>query len=177
MPASGGDGPAFVRVDLHPLLVPDEPTALMAVASQLRVVHSSLTFTGSHGSFCDGLRYLLHLLRRARPGMAGEAALEGQSLPVLFVLHDYEHFCERPKQTLLYSLYDLMQTDDAQMAVIGLTCRIDVADLLEKRVRSRASQRQVLLPALETTDDCSRLLQACPAPEPTPNFTPTPQYG
>jgi origin recognition complex subunit 4 len=151
------EGGGFLRVDLHPLLVPDEPTALIAIAAQLRVMHSSLS---AKGSFCDALRYLLHLLRRARPAGAGEEASEGQSQPVIFVLHSFEEFTLRPKQTLLYSLFDLMQTDDAQMAVIGLTTRVDVADLLEKRVRSRCSQRQLWLPALDTTADCARLLAA-----------------
>uniref|UniRef100_A0A7S2IKV5 Origin recognition complex subunit 4 C-terminal domain-containing protein n=1 Tax=Haptolina brevifila TaxID=156173 RepID=A0A7S2IKV5_9EUKA len=128
----------------------------MAIASQLRVVHSSLN---PKFSFCDGLRYLLHLMRRSRPGCVGEGAVEGQSNPVLFVLHDFEQFTFRPKQTLLYSLFDLMQTEDAQMAVVGLTTRIDCADLLEKRVRSRCSQRQLLVPPLENIDDCTRLLQ------------------
>ena len=148
------DGHGFLRVDLHPMLVPDEPTALMAIASQLRV--SGLEH--SKGSFCDGLRYLLHLLRRARPGASGDDAVEGQSQPVVFVLHSFESFCQRPKQTLLYSLFDLMQTEDAQMAVIGLTTRMDVAELLEKRVRSRAGHRQMWLPALDHPADCQRLL-------------------
>lgn len=129
------EGTAFLRVDLHPLLVPDEPTALMAIASQvirpsssrwppamayvlsppslasvssqwpsahlptaqLRVAHAEMTM---RGSFCDGLRHLLHLLRRARPGTDGESAVEGQSHPVLFVLHDFERFTLRPKQTV-----------------------------------------------------------------------------
>jgi hypothetical protein len=30
-----------------------------------------------------------------------------------------------------------MQTEDAQMAVVGLTARVDAADLLEKRVQVR----------------------------------------
>ena len=89
---------AFHRVDLHALLVPDEPTALMAIASQLRVAHCGMTM---RGSFCDGLRYLLHLLRRARPGCEGEGAVEAQGRPVLFVLHDFEQFTFRPKQTLV----------------------------------------------------------------------------
>ena len=89
---------AFHRVDLHALLVPDEPTALMAIASQLRVAHGGMTM---RGSFCDGLRYLLHLLRRARPGCEGEGAVEAQGRPVLFVLHDFEQFTFRPKQTLV----------------------------------------------------------------------------
>ena len=45
------------------------------------------------------------------------------------------------------------------MAVVGLTTRIDVADLLEKRVRSRCSQRQMWLPALDTHNECAALLR------------------
>ena len=111
--AGRGAGGGFIRVDLHPMLVPDEPTALLFVANQLRVMHSSLS---TKGSFCDALRYLLHLLRRARPGERGEDAVEGQSQPVVFVLHAFEEFTLRPKQTLLYSLFDLMQTEDAQVS-------------------------------------------------------------
>ena len=36
---------------------------------------------------------------------------------MLFVLHDFEAFAARPKQTLLYSLFDLMQSEDAQVRV------------------------------------------------------------
>ncbi|KAL3928786.1 MAG: hypothetical protein SGPRY_002241 [Prymnesium sp.] len=97
-------------------------------------------------NFCDGLRYLLHLLRRTRPGVEGEARREAQAQPVLFVLHDFEGFALRSKQSLLYSLFDLMQSDDAQMAVIGLTARNDAVDLLEKRVLSRFSQHIIFCP-------------------------------
>ena len=152
------DGAGFLRVDLHPMLVQDEPTALMAIASQLRVNYSSATL---RGSFCDGLRNLMHLLTRTCPAGAGEEVTKGeQRQPVIFVLHAFEQFCARPKQTLLYSIFDLMQTDNASMAVIGLTTRIDVADLLEKRVRSRCGHRQMWLPALDKAADCVALLES-----------------
>ena len=35
---------------------------------------------------------------------------------MLFVLHDFEAFAARPKQTLLYSLFDLMQAECIQSA-------------------------------------------------------------
>ena len=43
---------------------------------------------------------------------------------------------------LLYLLwlYSPWQSEDAQMAVVGLTSRYDAVELLEKRVRSRFSQ-------------------------------------
>ena len=122
----GGEGePAdarpieFVTVDLHPLLVPDEASALAAVRRDrgLRRTSARLTDDAGHSSqiaaqlevvlpgrqssFCDGLRYLLHLLRRTRPGLDGDAAVEWQAAPVVFILHDFELFARRPKQTLL----------------------------------------------------------------------------
>ena len=61
------------------------------------------------------------------------------------------------------------------MAVIGLTTRIDVADLLEKRVRSRCSQRQMWLPALDTPDECGALLKAAlELPRVAPGASPVP---
>ena len=129
------------------------------------------------GSFCDGLRFVLHLLRRSQPGRRanGGGRREGQARPVVFILHDFELFAQRPKQVLLYSLFDLLQTEDAQMAVVGLTTRVDAADLLEKRVRSRFSQRLLLVPPLVTTDDCAALIRhtlALPATMPPPAIAP-----
>ena len=53
-------------------------------------------------------------------------------MPVCFVLHDFDGFSRRQQQTFLYSLFDLAQTDDANMAVVGLTPSVDALDLLEK---------------------------------------------
>lgn len=54
-------------------------------------------------------------------------------------------FAQQPKQTLLYNLFDAAQSAQNPMAVIGLTCRLDALDLLEKRVKSRFSHRQIYL--------------------------------
>ena len=70
----------------------------------------------AHPSFCDGLRHVLHLQQRYAGQSAGRLCTAvGQAQSVLFVLHDFEAFAARPKQTLLYSLFDLMQSEDAQV--------------------------------------------------------------
>ncbi|GJN18056.1 hypothetical protein PR202_gb05174 [Eleusine coracana subsp. coracana] len=48
------------------------------------------------------------------------------------------------KQRLLYSLLDAMQSLTSQAIVIGVSCRLDADQLLEKRVRSRFSHRKLL---------------------------------
>jgi origin recognition complex subunit 4 len=67
------------------------------------------------------------------------------TLPVVFVLDEFDLFAQHPKQALLYNLFDAAQSAQNPMAVIGLTCRLDTLDLLEKRVKSRFSHRQLYL--------------------------------
>jgi len=170
--ASGGEGGAqdlseseFISVHLHPLLIPDDKTALIALAEQLQV--SSAVELSRCVSFCDGVRYILHLLRRAKPAKQLEARRESQAQPVCIVLHEFERFAQRPKQTLLYSLYDLLQTAEAQLAVIGLTALCDAPDLLEKRVRSRFSGRMLVVPPLNSVSDVSMLIDSALALPPS----------
>jgi origin recognition complex subunit 4 len=54
-------------------------------------------------------------------------------------------FAAHPRQTLLYNLFDIAQARKAPIAVIGCTTRIDVVEMLEKRVKSRFSHRYVFL--------------------------------
>ncbi|RVX12584.1 Origin of replication complex subunit 4 [Vitis vinifera] len=67
-------------------------------------------------------------------------------------------FSKMGKQRLLYSLLDAMQSVTSQAVVIGVSCRLDADQLLEKRVRSRFSHRKVLfLPP--SKEDLQRLLE------------------
>lgn len=61
----------------------------------------------------------------------------------IVVLDHFEEFCRR-QQTLLYNLLDMTQHGKS-LLVIGLTRRLDCIDLLEKRVRSRLTQRIIHL--------------------------------
>lgn len=87
-------------------------------------------------SFAEHLTYLLQALK------AGHSS---KSRPLIFVLEEFDLFAQHKNQTLLYNLFDLTQAGSAPMAVIGLTCRLDVMDLFEKRVKSRFSHRQMYI--------------------------------
>lgn len=56
------------------------------------------------------------------------------------MFNDYNH---------MRMLYFSSLADAVQAAVVGLSCRHDVMELLEKRVRSRFSHRKHLLPDLQ----------------------------
>ena len=72
---------------------------------------------------------------------------------VIFVLDEFDLFASHPRQTLLYNLLDVAQARKAPVAVLGVSTRIDVADFLEKRVKSRFSHRHVHVPLARSLPD------------------------
>ena len=102
------------------------------------------------------LRFCMDSLREGRAG----------NVPVFIVLHDFDLFAKRTKQTLLYNLFDITQSSKYQVCIIGTTTRLDATELLEKRLRSRFSQQQILLDQLDLpayTEFARASLQADPA--------------
>ncbi|VDP65847.1 unnamed protein product [Schistosoma curassoni] len=75
---------------------------------------------------------------------------------VLIVLSEFDLFALHHNQLLLYNLFDCCQSPESRICIIGLTCRLDVMELLEKRVKSRFSHRQIYLTSpgapIENTD-------------------------
>jgi energy-coupling factor transporter ATP-binding protein EcfA2 len=98
-------------------------------------------------SYADTMASLLHLL--SHPEELAEAldpdAAVTTTKSVIFVLDEFDLFAAHPRQTLLYNLFDIAQAKKAPIAVIGCSTRVDVAELLEKRVKSRFSHRWLYL--------------------------------
>lgn len=67
------------------------------------------------------------------------------SKAVIFVIDEFDMFAAHARQTLLYNLFDIAQARKAPIAVLGCTTRMDVVEMLEKRVKSRFSHRYVFL--------------------------------
>ena len=86
---------------------------------------------------------LLALL--SHPSEMAEGQADQTAKSVIFILDEFELFATHPRQTLLYNLFDIAQARKAPIAVLGLTARIDVVEMLEKRVKSRFSHRYVHL--------------------------------
>eukprot|EP01119_Soliformovum_irregulare_P001607 TRINITY_DN11332_c0_g1_i1.p1 TRINITY_DN11332_c0_g1~~TRINITY_DN11332_c0_g1_i1.p1 ORF type:complete len:412 (-),score=109.80 TRINITY_DN11332_c0_g1_i1:164-1252(-) len=79
-----------------------------------------------------------------------------------FILDDFDLFATRPKrQTVLYAFLDLLHSNEIQAIVVGLTCRIDVVELLEKRVKSRFAQKQINFFYLESPQQMIDALRNC----------------
>lgn len=86
---------------------------------------------------------LLALLSHPSEIMATEDGVTSQS--VVFIIDEFDMFAAHPRQTLLYNLFDVAQSRKAPISVLGCTTRLDVVEMLEKRVKSRFSHRYVYL--------------------------------
>ncbi|KAJ0666064.1 putative origin recognition complex subunit 4, P-loop containing nucleoside triphosphate hydrolase [Helianthus annuus] len=132
-------------IKLNGLLHCDDNCALKEIARQLCIEHE-LMFS-KMASSDDNSQFMIAMLREC--GLAHKT--------VVFVLDEFDLFAQG-KQRLLYSLLDAMQSVSSQAVVIGISCRLDADQLLEKRVRSRFSHRKLLfLPPQK--DDLQRLLK------------------
>ncbi|KAK2577230.1 hypothetical protein KPH14_003376 [Odynerus spinipes] len=121
-------------VNLHGLVHTDDRIALKDATRQMQL--ENVVGDKVFGTFAENLSFLLECLK------SGD---KKHSKPVIFILDEFDLFCTHHNQTLLYNLFDVAQSAQAPICVLGITCRLDVIELLEKRVKSRFSHRQIFL--------------------------------
>uniref|UniRef100_A0A8V0Y2C3 Origin recognition complex subunit 4 n=1 Tax=Gallus gallus TaxID=9031 RepID=A0A8V0Y2C3_CHICK len=124
----------LLEVHLNGLLQTNDKVALKEITRQLHL--ENVVGDKVFGSFAENLAFLLEALRKGN---------RTSSCPVLFVLDEFDLFVHHKNQTLLYNLFDISQSAQTPVTVIGLTCRQDILELLEKRVKSRFSHRRIYL--------------------------------
>ncbi|KAI9467860.1 origin recognition complex subunit 4 C-terminus-domain-containing protein [Zychaea mexicana] len=165
-----GDQEGFCVIKLNGLIQSTDRLALNEIARQLfdrqqigqqEQQQQSRRFA----SFAESFGYLLSLLKSG----------DKSTLPVIFILDEFDLFAQQPKQALLYNLFDAAQSAQNPMAVIGLTCRLDALLLLEKRVKSRFSHRQIYLFPPTEFDEFKELTKG--ALQLRTLITDTPGYG
>ncbi|XP_058404901.1 origin recognition complex subunit 4 isoform X4 [Diceros bicornis minor] len=115
----------ILQVHLNGLLQINDKIALKEITRQLNL--ENVVGDKVFGSFAENLSFLLEALQK------GDRT---SSCPVIFVLDEFDLFAHHKNQTLLYNLFDISQSAQTPIAVIGLTCRLC---LLEDR-----SVREVL---------------------------------
>lgn len=136
---------AISVIRLNGMLHSDDNCATKEIARQLCLEHQ-LSYS-KMASSDDNTEFMIDMLREC--GLAHKT--------VIFVLEEFDLFAQG-KQRLLYSLLDAMQTLTSQAVVIGMSCRLDADQLLEKRVRSRFSHRKLLF-VPSSLDDIHRLME------------------
>jgi origin recognition complex subunit 4 len=137
----------FHVVRLNGFLHTDDRLALREMWRQLgRETHTE-DDAAKVSSYADTMATLLAMLSHPEElfGASGNGgATAAKSIVIL--LDEFDLFVTHPRQTLLYNLFDIAQARKAPIAVIGLTTKVDVTEMLEKRVKSRFSHRYVYVP-------------------------------
>lgn len=121
----------LILIYLSGCLQNDDKSALLEITRQLRLenVINGKVF----GSFADSFEFLLKSFRSGGK----------ESKPLVFIMDEFDLFTKNKTQLLLYTLLNTIQSSSSPMCMIGATSRIDVLDLLEKRIKSRFSHRQI----------------------------------
>lgn len=136
----------FIVIRLNAYHQPDENTALREIARQLdqslrRVrADSSQAAQFEQRSLSDTFANILATLDTTERGEQTDAL----RISVIFVVEEFEKFTVG-KQTLLYNLFDLAHSASTPVCVMGVSLKITVREMLEKRVRLRFSQRVIAI--------------------------------
>ncbi|KAF9893834.1 hypothetical protein FE257_010004 [Aspergillus nanangensis] len=152
----------FHVVRLNGFLHVDDRLALREMWRQLGHETNTEEEAGKVTSYADTMATLLALLSHPEElfGAPGNSGTVTAAKSVVIILDEFDLFASHPRQTLLYNLFDIAQAKKAPIAVLGLTTKVDVTEMLEKRVKSRFSHRYVFVPLPRTFDIFSEICHA-----------------
>ncbi|CAH2353404.1 putative origin recognition complex subunit 4 [[Candida] railenensis] len=146
----------FIVVKLNAYHQTDENTALREIARQLdknlrrvreesepnnngKKRNSDIEYANfEQRSLSDTFANILSILDKNEKKHNEE---ETRTVSIIFVIEEFEKFTLSSRQTLLYNLFDLSQSSSTPVCIIGISSKVTARELLEKRVRSRFSQR------------------------------------
>ncbi|KAK4690703.1 origin recognition complex subunit 4, partial [Lecanoromycetidae sp. Uapishka_2] len=158
----------FHVVRLNGFIHTDDKLALREIWRQLgKEMDVENDDLGGRSNYADTLTSLLALLAHPIGEEEGDEAATATS--VVFILDEFDLFAFHPRQTLLYNLFDVAQSRNAPIAVLGLTTKVNVVDSLEKRVKSRFGQRYVHLSLPETFTAFQEICLLALSYHPTPH--------
>ncbi|KAM0301844.1 hypothetical protein ACHAPM_004996 [Fusarium culmorum] len=133
----------FHVVRLNGFIHTDDKLALKEIWRQLGKEMQVEDDLVNRTNYADTMASLLALLSHPSEIIGTDEGVTSQS--IVFVIDEFDMFASHPRQTLLYNLFDIAQSRKAPIAVVGCTTRLDVVEMLEKRVKSRFSHRYVYL--------------------------------
>ncbi|GIJ88768.1 hypothetical protein Asppvi_007695 [Aspergillus pseudoviridinutans] len=138
----------FHVVRLNGFLHTDDRLALREMWRQLGRETNTEEEAGKVSTYADTMATLLALLSHPEElfGPSGNPKAVTAAKSIIIILDEFDLFATHPRQTLLYNLFDIAQARKAPIAVLGLTTKVDVTEMLEKRVKSRFSHRYVYVP-------------------------------
>ncbi|TIB09034.1 hypothetical protein E3P77_02782 [Wallemia ichthyophaga] len=141
----------FIPIHLHGSVHTTDKMALREMARQIRAQGGTVTSldalqlqvdeSGEGGESTEHPEHTIDIGQSTLTALL--TLLAASALPIVVVLDEFDLFAAHARQALLYCLLDCAQGGRRRggLAVVGTTCRFDAVDMLEKRVKSRFSQR------------------------------------
>ncbi|KAK6460378.1 origin recognition complex subunit 4 C-terminus-domain-containing protein [Scheffersomyces coipomensis] len=139
----------FLVVRLNFFIHSDDTIALREIARQLDLKVKELSGNFEQRSINDTFANILSILDKDSHNQNSSQA----KIPIIFIIDEFEKFTNSNKQTLLYNLFDLSQSSSSAITVVGVSSKVTTRELLEKRVRSRFSQRIITITKSTTVDE------------------------
>lgn len=131
---------SFLTIHVEGLLYGrNDALALKEICKQLCLVHEGLSMKPGT-SFLEDLQFFNTALDR----------YSSANVPVVLILDHFERFAstesdqQKSRQSFLYNLFEILQNRNAQICVIGMTRKLNIFEMLEKRIVSRFSHRKIL---------------------------------
>ncbi|CCH63024.1 hypothetical protein TBLA_0J00240 [Henningerozyma blattae CBS 6284] len=153
--------------------VHSEQTAINGIATQieqqLRKINASRNNSKkesvdiSSGSLTEVFEKILRLLDSAtfnteRPSDKRKNK-DTSKITVIFIFDEIDTFAGPVRQTLLYNLFDMVEHARIPVCIFGCTTKLNFLDYLEKRVKSRFSQRIINIPQIKTLKEFSETIK------------------
>lgn len=137
----------FLVVRLSGFAASDDKMALREIAHQLDTVlytdgadHETVE-KKAMSETVQSLLDLFDVVDEPVGGPEGELVVSKSGRQsVVFVLDELDRFAQQSRQTLLYNLLEIAQNSPVGVGVVGMTTRLNLREMMEKRVRSRFSQ-------------------------------------
>lgn len=154
--------------------VHSEQTAITSIASQIeqqlreKVPESTPAINDeqeddsfsdlSSGSLTEVFEKILRLLDSATHFSSQNEEIQKDNskknkITVLFIFDEVDVFAGPVRQTLLYNLFDMVEQARIPVCIVGSTTKFNFIDFLEKRVKSRFSQRIISIPEINTFEE------------------------
>ena len=149
----------FITIRLNAFIHADDNVALREIAKQLdcnvNADDELKQISFEQRSINDTFSNILSTLDKN-----GDTSDPNEKISIIFIIDEFDKFTSNNKQTLLYNLFDLCQTSSIPICIVGVSTNITTRESLEKRVRSRFSQRVISInksPSLQSFWDDAKL--------------------
>lgn len=107
----------------------------------------------SAGSLTEIFEKILKLLDATKSHSNKKNGNNKAKVSVIFIFDEIDTFAGPVRQTLLYNLFDMVEHSVVPVCILGSTSKLNISEFLEKRVRSRFSQRVIYVPETGDLDE------------------------